>query len=373
MSLAFSYKYSKDDEEIYKEFMEIANELIPHTVKTASLSPQTYREILQDPECFSYVLRFYDGICSWEEDSQTPVLHIGWAKPMVSTCSKFDAEVRARVDIPREAGDDEDEEEEEEQEEATKAEEGIESTSVSTATTPEKSSDDETNKEVPETDQPTMKQEETEKILNNNYYLKGGSSEKDKEEGDDEAGTSRRLVVPVDGAGDECDSEVVEDSQRSGSSNSSGSHEHEKSSLIEDLSRGCGEGVLNFEFLLGRKDSDPFVGGVSFSVLRRRRRLWRKRRRLAMLRRRMRIMNNGSKDPPVLSDAPKKSPSKRVLLELHSVKMRGLKGLLCAEKLNASAIQLQLTAQSQTEVKKSATGEEDTAGASGRPKRARRE
>ena len=78
----FRYKYSKDDEEIYKEFLEIANELIPHTVRTAGLNPQTYREVLQDPECFSYVIRFYDGICSWEEDSLTPVLHIGWAKPM---------------------------------------------------------------------------------------------------------------------------------------------------------------------------------------------------------------------------------------------------------------------------------------------------
>ena len=27
------YKYSKDDEEIYKEFMEINNELIPHILK----------------------------------------------------------------------------------------------------------------------------------------------------------------------------------------------------------------------------------------------------------------------------------------------------------------------------------------------------
>ena len=29
----FRYKYSKDDEEIYKEFMEINNELIPHILK----------------------------------------------------------------------------------------------------------------------------------------------------------------------------------------------------------------------------------------------------------------------------------------------------------------------------------------------------
>lgn len=43
--------------------------------------------------------RFYDGICKWEEGSQTPILHIGWAKPLVSTISKFDAEVRAQVHI----------------------------------------------------------------------------------------------------------------------------------------------------------------------------------------------------------------------------------------------------------------------------------
>lgn len=43
--------------------------------------------------------RFYDGICKWEEGSQTPILHIGWAKPLVSTISKFDAEVRSQVHI----------------------------------------------------------------------------------------------------------------------------------------------------------------------------------------------------------------------------------------------------------------------------------
>lgn len=32
-NILFRYKYSKDDEEIYKEFMEINNELIPHILK----------------------------------------------------------------------------------------------------------------------------------------------------------------------------------------------------------------------------------------------------------------------------------------------------------------------------------------------------
>lgn len=92
------YNYSRDDEEIYKEFMEIANELIPHIMKVVS-SGHSAKSILKDPECFAYLLRFYDGICRWEEGSQTPVLHIGWAKPLVHTISKFDASVRAQVII----------------------------------------------------------------------------------------------------------------------------------------------------------------------------------------------------------------------------------------------------------------------------------
>ncbi len=55
--LSFSYRYSKDDEEIYKEFMEIANELIPHLVKSASHKPEEHREVLRDPECFAFILR----------------------------------------------------------------------------------------------------------------------------------------------------------------------------------------------------------------------------------------------------------------------------------------------------------------------------
>lgn len=65
---------------------------------------------------YALCFRFYDGICKWEEGSQTPILHIGWAKPLVSTISKFDAEVRAQVHIvcKPDMGDDMDETKEEE-------------------------------------------------------------------------------------------------------------------------------------------------------------------------------------------------------------------------------------------------------------------
>lgn len=98
VSYVFRYNYSRDDEEIYKEFLEIANELIPHIMKVES-SGFSANTILKKPECFANLLRFYDGICQWEEGSATPVLHIGWAKPLVNTISKFDADVRAQVNI----------------------------------------------------------------------------------------------------------------------------------------------------------------------------------------------------------------------------------------------------------------------------------
>lgn len=96
--LSCSYNYSRDDEEIYKEFLEIANELIPHIMRVVS-SGISARSILKDPECFGYLLEFYDGICEWEEGSATPVLHIGWAKALFNTIAKFDARVRSHVKI----------------------------------------------------------------------------------------------------------------------------------------------------------------------------------------------------------------------------------------------------------------------------------
>nr|SVE92688.1 EOG090X0EUO [Megafenestra aurita] len=92
--------YSVEDGDIIvvKEFLEIANELIPFVMKVEG-SGHSARSILKDSECFAHLLRFYDGICQWEEGSCTPVLHIGWAKPLVNTISKFDSQVRRHVVI----------------------------------------------------------------------------------------------------------------------------------------------------------------------------------------------------------------------------------------------------------------------------------
>lgn len=62
---------------------------------------------------------------------------------------------------------------------------------------------------------------------------------------------------------------------------------------------------------------------------------------------------------------------KRPTVILHSQKMKELKDLLLAEKLNTHAISLHLTAQSQVQVGKKGRGESDSYGV--RPKRARRD
>lgn len=66
-----------------------------------------------------------------------------------------------------------------------------------------------------------------------------------------------------------------------------------------------------------------------------------------------------------------KVESSKPTIVLHSHKMKELKDLLLAEKLNTHAISLHLTAQSQVQVGKKGRGESDSSNL--RPKRARRE
>nr|CAD7439136.1 unnamed protein product [Timema bartmani] len=250
------YNYSRDDEEIYKEFLEIANELIPHIMKSVS-SGHSAHSILKDPECFAHLLRFYDGICQWEEGSATPVLHIGWAKPLVNTISKFDAEVRAQVII----------------------EEGVSGHSG-----------------VSDKDSP--------RCINNNYC---------KEE--------ERQLHPT----------------------------------IAALAAACGEKILNPDFLL-QGGGEPFVEA------------------------KVELKKEGGEDTPSPPSTSAQDNSQgcqevgagRPRITLHSQKMRGLKDLLLAEKLNTHAISLQLTAQSQVQVGKKTRGEPSEM-AGPRPKRSRRE
>jgi menin len=314
-------------------------------VKSASLSSKTYNEVLKDPECFAFLLRFYDGLCCWEEDSATPVLHIGWAKPMVSSCSKFEAEVRARVEIPKDEMD-----AEEDDEEGTDDDEGRRLRKV-----------------VPEEDVECGGSRDG--IINNNYYK-----------------NDKMMVQSTRNFTGETKCDSVSKSRSSSLLMCDRKSNFVSEELILGLSEGCKENVLNVDYLLGRRDCEPFLMLDSLTaqdLLRNPLKILKKKN---LLRRRSRTTKS-PKLSILFSDddqSQKKvsSSGNSVLLHLHSVKMRGLKSLLCAEKLNASAIQLQLTAQSQTQTRgpKEASGPgigsglgEEGIMASGRPKRARRE
>ena len=107
----FRYNYDKCDEEIYKEFIDIANETIPRILKLAvedSMSTDKFfvmkngsieLPLIKDPEFCMFFFKFYDGLCEWEEGSSTPVLHITWARHMLSSLYKFDSTVRANVEL----------------------------------------------------------------------------------------------------------------------------------------------------------------------------------------------------------------------------------------------------------------------------------
>ena len=55
--------------------------------------------LLTDPQCFLDLLQFYDGLCSWEEDSATPVLHEGWVKPMVKSFMSYGFSIRSKLGL----------------------------------------------------------------------------------------------------------------------------------------------------------------------------------------------------------------------------------------------------------------------------------
>nr|XP_039270679.1 menin-like isoform X1 [Styela clava] len=82
-----NYNYTREDEEIYKEIMDIAGESISQAMKNDP-------SVCDSEECFMDLIKFYDEICLWEEDSSTPVLHSWWAKYFTQSLGRFSTEVR---------------------------------------------------------------------------------------------------------------------------------------------------------------------------------------------------------------------------------------------------------------------------------------
>jgi len=141
---------------------------------------------------------------------------------------------------------------------------------------------------------------------------------------------------------------------------------------IAALTAACGEKILNPEYLL-QGGGEPFVGGGSI---------------ISEPTITTALTSNGAHDPGPskqnesrgsgdnkIQDQPELKSPGMPRLTLRSQKMKGLKDLLLAEKLNTHAISLQLTAQSQVQVNKKGRGglEPDIAAIGIRAKRARRD
>ena len=91
------YNYDKEEEEIYREFFDIATVHIPAVVKRPLQPDKPDHLVCEDPLSLCYIIQFIDGVCLWEEGSSTPVLHISWAEKFLPMLSAFSFEVRRRV------------------------------------------------------------------------------------------------------------------------------------------------------------------------------------------------------------------------------------------------------------------------------------
>lgn len=247
--------------------------------------------------------RFYDGLCLWEQGSATPILHIGWVKPLVTTISRFDFEIRSQVIIQC-AKDEYD---------------------VNEANTSIRSENNNNN--------------------NNNNDISLAHTQ--------EAGDKK----PKSGDDSNDKSETV------------------RTTLVEALTAACGEKILNPDFLL-QGGGRPFADQQAKSE-----RCDESEKQLLLLAQTSpRHISEASADTndkqvneikteakqiesvDLKSTIPSSGPvfketsdediiiPKRPEITLYSQKMKGLKELLLAEKLNTHAVSLQLTAQSQVQV-----------------------
>ena len=342
------YNYSRDDEEVYKEFLEIAHELIVHVVKIASegaLLGSTHRAavefaaqsraardhagderehhmtltpFLKDVDNYLSLLRFYDGLCKWEEGSQLPVLHVTWAKHFAFCVLKFDKSVRAQLDAELE---------------------NASESGVSDAESDLKSSPSSFKSSSPST---KMSQLDVQSNGSDEKPLQtspGAGKNTEKEESPSTGREDREDSSPISAERskeEQAGSDVTSKRQQvSRKSSSEGEAEGDQS--IEDIAKQCSSEILNPDFLLGK--GKPFAAKASSLSP-------------------ASAKSSSSGGPCDVGDMPpvKRSRCSPVFsgkLRFRSAKMQGMRSLLTSERLNVGAITLQLTAQSQVSLKQS--------------------
>ena len=317
--------------------------------------------ILHDPESYANFLRFYDGICEWEEDSPTPVLHITWAKQLVFSLGKFDPSVRGDINLK---GENAEGEESEESESDSDSDTENKDKNQNVTDGKDLNLDDQTTdkKRGPRGRRRGRKPSDTSKMDEHSQSSEINGNTKDDE---------LKTVI------EELENKVEETGEKEPLNPS-----------ISDLAKACGEGILNPDYLLGgdgpfttanttitvststsdsrvdyqeflssKSNGSPFMGMTVDSMLKAESPsdMIMYRKQPSSTRTPTPVADSNSNvamatesSPVIPSPIPKGPP---VLLCLRSAKMRGLKKIFSSSKLNASAIKLQLTAQSQVHFK----------------------
>jgi menin len=291
---------------------------------------------LRDPHCFANLLRFYDGICQWEEGSQTPILHIGWAKQLCFSISKFDYDIRSQIKIIIKSDfDDDNNNKKSATNELVICNEPKNSDGIKPQEST-KSSNGELKTEfpmLPSLDELTAACGE--KILNPDFLLHGGG-------------------VPFSES-------TVDDEDL----NKQSDKKESAKETANNIDTSC---TLKTSSLEAEKVMSPIQKDVASPQLPSPMTNYEgKNETLKTEEDQSNDTNNNDGKMEIFDD---EHTPKRPIITLKSRKMKGLKDLLLAEKLNTNAISLQITAQSHIGNKKSRS-EESTDGS--RPKRTRRE
>ena len=101
LCFTFRYTHSREDEELYKDLNEVANTFLPEIMK--NYRNEVFSCTNQDPEKGFFdslwnlvnIIRFYDGVCLWEEGSTAVAIHSEWAKNFSKILSLFPQDIRA--------------------------------------------------------------------------------------------------------------------------------------------------------------------------------------------------------------------------------------------------------------------------------------
>lgn len=375
--------------------MEIANELIPHIVKVSgdiqamshsnnntepsAHTPNKDPPLLHDPECYTLLLKLYDGICQWEEDSSTPVLHVGWAKHLVFSLTKFDSKVRDNLKVQAEGAEDEDSD-------------GKEGSDDGSHPEPKRKQWPKRRdsalaelrrlEDIGEVKKRGLGRPPKRKAHPPETVSKVDKKSTAKEESKSVPSQTNGRVAKRDLNGDSEEDQIKSTIQELASKVGDESTNEAPNPNMVALAQACGESILNPEYLLGggepfttttatcsttstalttttadsrvdfneflssKSNGSPFPGLTMDSMLK--------------ADSPSSCLLGGPVDQPESASTPGSRPESRsdlaataTGLMLRSAKMKGLKDLLLAEKLNASAIKLQLTAQSQVSLKHS--------------------